>query len=123
MIASKLLDEYTDLRRLEFVETDECGAYDLRLHLASNRDPRRTLRLTLLDVSQLSLSGFGGGLTQLLCIRVLTVDDGLDRIRFRVEDLERQSLRAACRDVIAEEEGTPETSGSETSGSGLKDKG
>lgn len=58
-----------------------------------------TLVLTCFDVSRLSLSGFGGGLTQLLCLRIRSVEDkGWDRVNFVVEDLERQSIWFECRD-------------------------
>ena len=67
--------------------------YNLTLTVSSSDDPE-TERLTAVfhDVSALKLSGFGGGLTQFMDLVVSRIDEGLDRIRYELRDVENEKI-------------------------------
>jgi len=67
--------------------------YKLTLSMSSSDDPE-TERVTAVfrDVSALNLSGFGGGLTQFMDLVVTRIDDGLDRVRYELRDLEDEKI-------------------------------
>jgi hypothetical protein len=82
--------------RLEFV-CDSDGACSLSIVL---RSETAKIQADFMDVSQLELSEFGGGLTQLLQLKVTDVSaDQLDRVRFRVTESERQMISFSCHEM------------------------
>ncbi len=86
------------LRRFEFVANDDCSSYSLLLALAEGEESNsRTLQVEFGGVSRLTVRGFGGGLTQLLMIRIEDIHGrGWDRAYFQVDELERNSLSFVC---------------------------
>ena len=71
-----------------------------RLMLADDHTPgSRVIEAEFLGVHDLHLAGFGGGLNQVLCLSIFDASDQqIDRICYRVEELERGNLRFLCRD-------------------------
>jgi hypothetical protein len=101
---SKELNEkwrgFTTVLRLEFSVELPSGSCTLTLELMRGDIGKgEVLVVEFLDVAALSLKDFGGGLTQLLLLRV---DDimykQLDRRNYEVRELERDSLSFVCRD-------------------------
>ncbi|MFJ2710852.1 hypothetical protein ACIOZM_08160 [Pseudomonas sp. NPDC087346] len=67
--------------------------YSLTLTMSSSEDPETEgVTAVFHDVSSLSLSGFGGGLTQFMGLVVTRIDDGLDRIRYELRDIEDEKI-------------------------------
>lgn len=86
--ANELLSRFTGVLSLEFASHPPGWAYSLRLKLADHADDTARLVLICDDVSQLQLSGFGGGYTQVQCLRIRgIVHHQLDRARYVIENL------------------------------------
>ncbi|MCK1782868.1 hypothetical protein L9Z73_00355 [Pseudomonas sp. TNT11] len=66
--------------------------YDLVLVLSANGSDLDAVTLTFHDVSALDLSGFGGGLTQFMHLEAARVDNGLDRIRYEMRDVNDEKI-------------------------------
>jgi hypothetical protein len=67
--------------------------YSLALTMSSSDDPEiGAVTVNFQDVSALNLSGFGGGLTQFMDLVVTRIDDGLDRIRYELKDIEDKKI-------------------------------
>ncbi|WP_248741787.1 MULTISPECIES: hypothetical protein [unclassified Pseudomonas] len=67
--------------------------YSLALTMSSSDDPETgAVTVNFQDVSTLNLSGFGGGLTQFMDLVVTRIDDGLDRIRYELRDIEDEKI-------------------------------
>ncbi|MBV4508212.1 hypothetical protein HU751_025590 [Pseudomonas sp. BW13M1] len=67
--------------------------YDLSLLIAaSEKAGTDAVRISFIDVSQLTSRDFGGGLTQLMHMSVSKLDSGLDRIRYQFCDHEDGKL-------------------------------
>lgn len=97
--ANELLSGHTDVLSVTFTSEPPLWSCAVSVVLldASRDGPGIVLRCS--DVSRFSLSELGGGLTQLLCLRVRDVaHEGRDRVRFVVEDLERESMWLECDD-------------------------
>jgi hypothetical protein len=101
---SKELNEkwrgFTTVLRLEFSVDLPSGSCTLTLELMRGDIGKgEVLVVEFLDVASLSVKDFGGGMTQLLLLRV---DDimykQLDRRNYEVRELERDSLSFVCRD-------------------------
>ena len=103
-LINREFDGFTAVLRLTFEGYANASAYTLVLELGeSHTAGAQALSVQFIDVGQLSLSHFGGGLTQLLCLRAKYVGDKqLDRVTYEVADLERNSITFTCRtfDVI-----------------------
>ncbi|WP_245398043.1 hypothetical protein [Pseudomonas germanica] len=76
------------------VDVDVDGvAYDLSLSIsASEKIGADVVRIKFLDVSQVTSRDFGGGLTQLMHMKVNKLDSGFDRMRYQLNDLEDRKL-------------------------------
>lgn len=67
--------------------------YNLTLTMSSTEDPEADgVTAVFHDVSALNLSGFGGGLTQFMDLIVTRINDGLDRIRYELRDIENEKI-------------------------------
>lgn len=67
--------------------------YQLALTMSSTDDPESgAVTINFQDVSALKLNGFGGGLTQFMDLAVTRVDQGLDRIRYELTDVEEEKI-------------------------------
>jgi len=88
---------YTTVSRLEFVFDPVRSVCDLSLRL-ENPSNGKAVALTLNEVANLKLKEFGGGLTQLLYLVVEDVRESqLDRINFRMRDVERETFECHYR--------------------------
>ncbi len=98
-----LLRGHTVLLRLGFETLDGAATYQLRLELAQSESfGSPAVSVTFNDVSNLCLSEFGGGLTQILCLSVADIRDRQwDRANFEVFDAERQTISFTCGSVGA----------------------
>jgi len=92
------LPAYTTVLSANFEAEPDWSA---RLTLTLQANPATTpdtLRLTCCGVAGLSLHGFGGGLTQVLCLRGTDIrDQQLDRLNFAFTDLEENVIAFQCR--------------------------
>jgi hypothetical protein len=93
---------YTVVLALTFTADTASGICNLNVQLARDEAPRSdAIEAEFIDVGQLSLREFGGGLTQLLYMRVYDISErGLDRAKLQVEELERDSIKFECRSAI-----------------------
>jgi hypothetical protein len=92
------LREYSKVDSLH-LDARADGYYDLTLVLAEESGALQ-LRVVFLDVSNLRIESFGGGLTQLRLLRIEDISDRqLDRIRFHVKELEDAQFECDCFDV------------------------
>lgn len=67
--------------------------YNLTLTMSSSKDPETEgVTAVFHDVSALNLNAFGGGLTQFMDLVVTRIDNGLDRIRYELRDVEEENL-------------------------------
>lgn len=62
--------------------------YDLALTLSADTSDVDAVTIVFQDVSSLNLNGFGGGLTQFMCLQVTRINEGLDRIRYELREVE-----------------------------------
>jgi hypothetical protein len=91
--------DLTLVRRFHFSTDLRSGECTLELELAESEQPdSRAAVLIFSGVSQLSLTDFGGGVTQLLCLRATDIrDKQLDRLNLSVSDVERNSISFLCQ--------------------------
>lgn len=66
--------------------------YDLELVLSADESGSDAVSLVFHDVSALELNGFGGGLTQFMHLEAFRVDNGLDRIRYEMRDVDDDKI-------------------------------
>ena len=95
---------YTTLRSLTVRADPGTWQYTVQLVLAKSEAGDDLLaRVTFEDISGFQAQDLGGGLTQLL---LLVAEDcsteGLERIRFRVRELERNALSLDCHSLRVE---------------------
>lgn len=89
---------YTTVNSLEFKFDPVRSVCDLSLEL-ENPTTRTSIALLLRGISDLMLKEFGGGLTQLLCLRIKDIRESqLDRLNFEVSEMGRGILKCQCRD-------------------------
>mgnify|MGYP001270217678 FL=1 len=98
---------HTIVRHMELVVDPATWISDLRLRLSSGEAlGSSSVEVVFEDVSELCLRGLGGGLTQLLYLEAEDHrPDQLDRIKFRVKELERDSLSLSCAAIRIEPAG------------------
>ena len=93
------LDGASELLRFDLERLD--GRYRLALTLGRNGKPAVQLRFS--DVQNLELNPAGDGFARLLRLVVDDLaEDGLDRIRYGVEELERETLFLHCAELSFE---------------------
>jgi hypothetical protein len=92
---NEALNGFANVVELSLISRGNLASYDLTVVLAN--DNGDSLRLRCNDVSNLRVSEFGGGLTQLLALRCDDVrDQQHDRVTFHFSDLERALLDFNC---------------------------
>jgi hypothetical protein len=84
------LSSATELKRLEFSTDMHTGSCTLLLELMDeSKNPAKKVVLEALGVPEMSVNGFGGGITQILDLQVRYIGDlQQDRVRCIVEDVE-----------------------------------
>jgi hypothetical protein len=93
------LPGFTSVRRLCF-EDESDGRCTVELVLVHERETSRTITLKCLDVVALRITAFGGGLTQIACLKAMDIrDQQLDRQNYAFVDLEHDTVSWRCRDV------------------------
>jgi hypothetical protein len=91
---NKALKGFTELRRFD-LHLVQAGVFALDLHLANNK--AATLHLRFHDVRNLELNPTAEGFEQMIRLEVEDLaDQGLDRIKFIVDELERETLFLHC---------------------------
>lgn len=96
------LNGHTELVSLELTRTAEARRFDLHLALADGKD-RRVL-LVCHDVQNLELNPAGNGFDKMCSLEISDMSgDGLDRIRFCVEETRRETLFLHCAGVEVRE--------------------
>jgi len=68
-------------------------SYDLSLSVSDSENlGSDVLDVRFMDISQLASRDFGGGLTQIMHMNVISVDSGFDRAHYKFSDLEGGKL-------------------------------
>jgi hypothetical protein len=91
----------TIVRRMVFTTDVRTGRCSLVLELLDDdRRPKIRVVAEAHGVSDWSAQGFGGGITQLLCLRARDVSDQQhDRVKFILEDIENKALSLKCEEL------------------------
>jgi hypothetical protein len=106
------LKHKTELVAFELVRLGE--HYDLKLTLAAKDGEEAVLVCS--DVQNLELNPAGNGFAQMVQLEVTDMrEDGLDRIHFSVEEMERETLFLHCAGVSLVLPEGPSASGAVTS--------
>ncbi len=96
----------TCLLAMELCRDTDRGGYDLILRLSPDgKNGPSDVTLRFCEVGQLRVNQFGEGLTQILLLNVEDLSaNQLERIRYRVTELENDSIAFTCRDMSIETE-------------------
>jgi len=98
---NEALAGFTDIEELSLGPRSRQERYDLRVVLTDARGGR--IALNCGDVSGLKITDFGGGLSQILCLRAEDVRSRrLDRVSFHFADKERDTVAFDCATVDVE---------------------
>jgi hypothetical protein len=90
-----ILVGFTEVAELCLSRNCSSGAYELRLTLGNACG--EVVHLNCLDISNLAITEFGGGLTQFLVLRAEDVSNRqLDRVSLHFADLERHAIAFDC---------------------------
>jgi len=80
--------------------THDSGKYQLMLSLGRVENGKLAITLVCRDVQNFELNPTGDGFEQLLHLHVEDLSsDGLDRIKFSIEELERETLFLHCSSI------------------------
>ena len=76
------------------IQLDADGkAYDLLLSISTCEEiGAEVVRIKFIDISQFTSRDFGGGLTQLMHMKVNKLDSGFDRMHYQLDELEDRKL-------------------------------
>ena len=87
------LIENSCVRSIHLDIENETLKYNLLLTLSeSDNYDKSKLTLYFFDVSNLSISDFGGGITQFMHLKISRVSNGFDRIRYEITDVEDNKI-------------------------------
>ncbi len=72
----------------------ELNSFKYNLLLTLSNDPRsfENVSLYFYDISNLKIKNIGGGLIQFMHLQIIELNNGLDRIKYSIQDLEDQKL-------------------------------
>lgn len=95
---NEALASATVIRRIEYRTCLSSGRCDALIELVDAAPISKVcVTITAHDIMRWSLSELGGGISQLMCLRVTDVSDAQhDRVRYLLEDLEDQRLEIRC---------------------------
>lgn len=101
---NKRLDQVTVVKEMQFVCELESGHCSVVLKLVDDeQSPIRRETLLAEGVVHMKIDEFGGGLVQLMCLRVESIGEKqLDRIRYLVQDLEDKKFSFMCERLSLE---------------------
>jgi len=89
---------FTELRRFDLEWDLVTSSFTLHLSLANKQDLTKVL--VCRNVQNLELNPTGHGFYQILQLRIEDVrSDGLDRIRFTINELEHETIFLHCADL------------------------
>jgi hypothetical protein len=95
---NKTLVGFPELRRFDLAFDAAHQGYRLTLTLADKADA--TLTLHFHDVQNLELNPAGSGFERFIQLQVEDMrEDGLDRVHYSVEELERETLFLHCAEI------------------------
>lgn len=90
---NELLVAHNCLHSISIHLSEDGMAYDLFLSVSAfGKAGADVICIRFIDVSQCMFRDFGGGLTQLMHMSVNKLDDGLDRVRYQLRELEDEKL-------------------------------
>ena len=92
----RALLKHTCVRSLHLDIDFKTCKYDLLLTLSVNEVGDNELTICFYDVHALKLNDFGGGLTQFIHLTIHEIENGYDRIRYSIEELEHSSILFQC---------------------------
>lgn len=95
---NEVLTDMTIISRLEFDVDLVTGHCSVVLELQDdNYYPQNQLALVFKDVKEMNIHGFGGGITQVKCLRMRSLRSlQHDRKGFALEELEENALSLVC---------------------------
>ncbi|HEY2861353.1 MAG TPA: helix-turn-helix domain-containing protein [Terracidiphilus sp.] len=94
---------YSEVLEFSLLTDVSTGFYDLKLKLGNATEI--AIVLFCRDVSNLSLTKFGGGLTQVLALRATDVSENqLDRVAIHFRDVESGEIEFDCSSIVVEAE-------------------
>jgi hypothetical protein len=98
---NELLAGFTTVESMSFASLAPDNQCDLTFTLRRDKvDEGSLLSLRFHGVALLQLSDFGGGLTQVMCLRVEDVRDRQwENLSYSVSDLEDDRVRLFCRSI------------------------
>lgn len=92
-LANGMLAKNTFVRDMAISFNALKSVYDLTLTLSSTEDDWSPgFVLMFHDISSLNLNAFGGGLCQFFQLIIVKLDNGFDRARYEIYEVERQSI-------------------------------
>lgn len=72
-------------------------SYNLTMILAESEQLfAKELTVKFEDISQLNLANFGGGLTQFMHLHITKLNDGLERQKYEIAELEDKKIGFRC---------------------------
>ncbi len=90
---NKILVAHNCLRGMSIQINDDELSYDLLLSLSvSENSTDEVVHIRFFDISHLSSSEVGGGLTQFMHMNVNKLDSGFERMRYQLIELEDNKL-------------------------------
>ncbi len=99
----RALLKHTCVRSLHLDMDSKTCKYDLLLTLSVDEKGKDELTLYFYDIHALKLNDFGGGLSQFLHLTIRKLENGYDRVRYFIEELEHSSVLFQCNsfDVLS----------------------
>ncbi len=92
----RTLLKHTCVRSLHLDMEYKTCEYDLLLTLSVDEKGKDEITMYFYDVHALKLNDFGGGLSQFLHLTIRKLENGYDRVRYSIEELEHSSVFFQC---------------------------
>jgi hypothetical protein len=95
---------YTDVAQMNFITELPSGISSLTLQMRKpSPNSHSEIFVRFSNVSKLTIKDLGGGISQFLLLTIDDIsDDQLDRINFRVHELEEDSISFFCQSIAFE---------------------
>lgn len=93
VVLNRLLAANVFLVGMNFCVREDAQGYDLILSVCASEDEFESgCVIRFFDVDGFAVSGVGGGLVQFMLMSVKRLDSGMDRVRYKFEELEEGKL-------------------------------